>query len=222
MVTFGDIYQLAVERKGGEQNLRADLPKIQSFKQLVARPDNAYLALMTKTVFQAGFVWKVIEHKWQGFEEAFHGFDIPKLLSLTDEEWETYSTDTRIVRNMQKVYATRHNARFVEEICQEHGGFGKFLASWAADDQIGLIAVLKKRAARLGGMSGQYILRRVGWDGFMLTKDVVTCLNRHKVISGEPRSQKDLAKVQQTFNHWRAETQLPYTHLSMIMARSVG
>ena len=222
MMQFGDIYRLAIEQKGGKQNLIADLPKIQSPRQLAARPDSHFLALITRTVFQAGFVWKVIEHKWQGFEEAFHGFDIPKLLALTDEEWESYSTDTRIVRNMQKVYATRHNVGFVKEICQEHGRFGQFLAGWPAEDQIGLMAVLKQRAARLGSMSGQYFLRRAGWDAFMLTKDVVTCLNQHKIISGEPTSQKDLTKVQQAFNQWRAETKLPYVHLSMIMARSVG
>jgi len=59
------------------------------------------------------------------------------------------------------------NARFVSEVAQDHGGFGRFLASWPADDQIGLMALLRARGARLGGATGQFFLRFVGYDGFI-------------------------------------------------------
>ena len=41
---------------------------------------------------------------------------------------------------------------------------GKFLAAWPTDDQVGLMEVLAKRGTRLGGFSGQYFLRFLGWD----------------------------------------------------------
>ena len=34
-----------------------------------------YLAVITKAVFQSGMSWDVIEAKWDGFLEAFAGFD---------------------------------------------------------------------------------------------------------------------------------------------------
>jgi 3-methyladenine DNA glycosylase Tag len=39
-----------------------------------------YLEVMSKSVFQTGISWKVVEAKWPGTREAFHGFD-PVIIS---------------------------------------------------------------------------------------------------------------------------------------------
>lgn len=67
------------------------------------------------------------------------------------------------------------------------------------------------------------LLRYLGWDGFVTSKDVVACLRDAGVDVGEEiKSKRDLAKVQAQFNAWAAETGLPYTHLSRICAMSIG
>ena len=66
------------------------------------------------------------------------------------------------MRNPQKIRSVRDNAKFVSEMAAEHGSFGKFLANWPADDQVGLLEVFGKRGSRLGGFSGQYLLRFLG------------------------------------------------------------
>ena len=48
----------------------------------------------------------------------------------------------------------RDNAAFVDRISNEHGSFGRFLAAWPADDQVGLTAYLGKHGSRLGGNTG--------------------------------------------------------------------
>jgi 3-methyladenine DNA glycosylase Tag len=129
----------------------------------------------------------------------------------------------RTVRNPQKIMAVRTNARFVADIAEEHGSFGRFLAQWPADDQIGLLDMLAKRGARLGGHTGQYFLRFVGRDCFVISTDVVACLRDAGLdISDRPSSKRDLRKVQEQFNAWARETELPYTHLSRICALSIG
>jgi len=55
-------------------------------------------------------------------------------------------------------------ASLTGDIAREHGGFGAFLAAWPAEDQVGLMALLAARGARLGGATGQYFLRFVGFD----------------------------------------------------------
>ena len=70
----------------------------------------------------------------------------------------------------------RENAGFVQEIAKEHGSFGKFLSNWPSADEIGLLDLLAKRGSRLGGNTGQMLLRFVGWDGFVTSQDVVACL----------------------------------------------
>jgi DNA-3-methyladenine glycosylase I len=75
-----------------------------------------YLEVMTKAVFQSGISWKVIESKWDGFREAFSGFDPDRIADLTAPEVDRLAEDTRIVRNRRKIEATIHNAETMLEL----------------------------------------------------------------------------------------------------------
>ena len=223
MKKFAKIKERAEHRKGGGAALKKLLPKVASRKQLLGLGDDRYLAMMTKCINQAGFSWKVIENKWPEFEEAFFGFDPYKLGLLSAEQWEAYTSDRRVVRNWQKIKALQENVFFVQEEARTKGSFGKFIANWPASDQIGLMAYLKKHGSRLGGQSALWFLRRTGKDGFILSKDVVVALRGSGLeIAEQPTSQRDLKKIQAQFNEWHDETGLPYSHLSRILACSVG
>jgi 3-methyladenine DNA glycosylase Tag len=223
MIEFAASRARAAGRKGGEAVLQTLLPRSPDPAALAAMGDDRVLAAMAQRIFSAGFVWSVIEAKWPGFEAAFLGFHPARLLFEPDEYWDRLCTDTRIVRNPQKIMAVRTNARFVSEVAQDHGGFGRFLASWPADDQIGLMALLRARGARLGGATGQFFLRFVGYDGFITSPDVVACLRDAGLdIASAASSKQDLAKIQDQFNAWRAETGLSATQISRICAMSIG
>jgi 3-methyladenine DNA glycosylase Tag len=223
VTSFKVIRARAEKRKGGPAALKKLLPPAPDMNILAKLGDDRVLAEMTKRVFSAGFAWSVIEAKWPGFEEAFLGFRPAKLAFEPDEFWERLVSDTRIVRNGAKIMSVRDNARFVQEIAGEHGGFGRFLAKWPSSDQIGLLDLLAKRGSRLGGNTGQMLLRFLGWDGFVTSKDVTTCLRAAGLdVAEEVKSKKDLAKVQAQFNAWAAETGLSYTHISRICAMSAG
>ncbi|MBM3521340.1 MAG: DNA-3-methyladenine glycosylase I, partial [Alphaproteobacteria bacterium] len=139
------------------------------------------------------------------------------------EFWDQLTSDTRIVRNGARIMAVRHNAAFVLDIAKEHGSFGRMLAKWPATDQVGLLELLAKRGDRLGGNSGQLLLRFLGWDAFVLSRDVVACLRDAGLeISEKATAKRDLAKIQAQFNAWAEESGLPYAHLSRICAMSIG
>jgi 3-methyladenine DNA glycosylase Tag len=223
MIPFKTIRGRAESRKGGAKALAKLLPVVPDRKALAKLPDDRVLAEMTKRIFCAGFAWSVIDAKWPGFEEAFLGFETKPLLFQPEEFWDGLVSDARIVRNGAKIMSVRHNARFVADIAEEHGSFGKFLAGWPSSDQIGLMALLVKRGNRLGGNSGQMLLRFLGWDGFVLSRDVVTCLRDAGLdIAEEPKSKRDLERIQTQINAWAKETSLPYTHISRICAMSIG
>ena len=119
--------------------------------------------------------------------------------------------------------SVRVNARFVQDVAKEHGSFGKFLAEWPSSDEVGLLELLAKRGSRLGGNTGQMLLRFLGCDGFVASRDVVACLRDAGLdVAEAPTSKRDLAKIQEQFNAWAKETGLPYTHLSRICAFSIG
>lgn len=223
MIPFKTIRARAEKRKGGAKALERLLPPRPNPAALAKLGDDRVLSEMTKRVFSAGFAWSVIEAKWPGFEEAFLGFNPGKLSFQPDEFWDALTADARIVRNGAKIMSVRANARFVLDIAQEHGSFGKLLAKWPSSDEIGLLELLARRGSRLGGNTGQMLLRFLGWDGFVISRDVVACLRDAGLdVAEEVKSKRDLAKVQAQFNAWAEETGLPYAHLSRICAMSVG
>ena len=223
MKHFATIRARAAKRKGGDAELNALLPKVKSVAPLARMKDDRLLSDMTKRIFSAGFAWSVIEKKWPGFEAAFLGFEPKRLLAQSDEFWERLVSDPRIVRNGQKIMAVRVNAQFISDVAKEQGSFGKFLAAWPPADQVSLLDVLAKQGARLGGRTGQFFLRFVGKDCFVLSMDVVACLRDAGLdISENPSSKRDLRKIQELFNAWVEETGLPLTHLSRICAMSIG
>ena len=223
MKNFTQIQERAERRKGGATALKKLLPQVATKKKLAAKGDDRYLAMMTKCINQAGFSWKVIDRKWPEFEEAFFGFDPFKLGLLAPEQWEAYTSDRRVVRNWQKIKALQENVFFIQQTARECGSFGNFLGRWPESDQIGLMAHLKQHGSRLGGQSALWFLRRVGKDCFVLTRDVVVTLKSVGLdIAEQPSSKRDLKKVQDQFNAWHEETGLPYSHLSRIVACSVG
>jgi 3-methyladenine DNA glycosylase Tag len=222
-ISFKAIRARAEKRKGGATALEKLLPKKPSTTALAKLSDDRILSQMSMRVFSAGFAWSVIEAKWPGFEEAFLGFAPAKLTFQPDEFWDHLMSDTRIVRNGAKILSVRDNAAFVQAIAGEHGSFGKFLATWPSSDEIGLLDLLLKRGSRLGGNTGQMMLRFLGWDGFVTSKDMVACLRDAGLdIAEAVTSKRDLAKVQAQFNEWAEETGLAYVQLSRICAMSIG
>ena len=223
MLDFRKIRARAAQRKGGDAVLVSLLGAAPDNAALTKVPDDRVLSAMAERVFAAGFVWSVIEQKWPGFEEAFLHFEPKRLLFQPDDFWHDLASDRRIVRNPQKIRSVRDNAVFVERVSAEHGGFGRFLAGWPADDQVGLMAYLARQGSRLGGNTGQYLLRWLGWDAFIISADMSAALRDAGLdIAESPTSKRDLDKIQAQVNAWAAETGLPRKHISRILAMSIG
>jgi 3-methyladenine DNA glycosylase Tag len=222
-IPFKTIRARAEKRKGGAKALNELLPPKPDPKVLARLADDRVLAEMTRRAFCAGFAWSVIEAKWPGFEKAFLKFQPGKLTLQPDDFWDGLMKDATIVRNGAKIMSVRANAGFVREVAKEHGSFGKFLAQWPSSNEVGLLELLSKRGSRLGGNTGQMLLRFLGWDGFVTSRDVVACLRDAGLDVAETvTSKRDLARVQAQFNAWAEETGLPYIQLSRICALSIG
>jgi 3-methyladenine DNA glycosylase Tag len=224
MRRFAEICAVAAERKGGKDALEAliaeQAPK--SREELVATPDDRWLAQMTKVVFQAGFNWKVIENKWKGFEAAFHGFEPRINAAMSDEEFDAHLKDTRIIRNAQKILSVRANAQFLVDLAAEHGSAARFFAEWPDADFVGLLEVMKKRASRLHGETAMRFFRWMGRPSFITTRDVSAALIQAGVTDKPPSSKKDFQAVQAAFNAWAKESGRDLTSISRVLAMSTG
>jgi len=221
MDSFDSIFQRAAQRKGGTAELEGMLPAAASVETLRAMADDRYLAEMTRCVFRSGFVWKIIENKWSGFEEAFHGFDVATCAMLSDEELERLTENEAIVRNAKKIQSVPGNAAFILDVRETHGSFGSYLADWPVEEIVALWGDLKKRGNRLGGQTGRFFLRFVGKDTPMFSADVVKALVAQGVVDKEPTSKKALQQAQDAFNAWREESGRDLCQISRVLAFSV-
>ncbi|WP_137674995.1 DNA-3-methyladenine glycosylase I [Agarivorans sp. Toyoura001] len=219
---FSSIWQRAAERKGGDAALQHLLTTPLSREHLAGISDDRWLSAFTKTIFQSGFVWRVVENKWPDFERAFFDFEPEKMLMLDDSHIERLCNDASIIRNRQKIITVPQNAQMILDMASEHGSFAKFIAQWPTDDIVGLWLFLKKHGARLGGNSASYALRRMGKDTFILSSDVVAYLVNRGVVTKAPTSIKGLKAVQQVFNSWQQQSGMPLAAISQTVAYSIG
>ncbi|WP_300035180.1 DNA-3-methyladenine glycosylase I [uncultured Roseobacter sp.] len=222
MRTLNDILAISSERKGGETALFEGFEPSLTAGEISQIPDDRWLAQMTRSIFQAGFNWKVVDSMWPGFETAFRGFD-PGPCAFMDDVWfDALVTDKSIVRHGPKIRAVQENAAFILDIRKEHGGFGRFIADWPAPEFASLLLRLKSDGSRLGGATGQYFLRFMGVDGYILSRDVVGRLVAEGVIDKAPSSKKSMMAVQAAFNTWADQSGRSLKEISRILATSTG
>jgi 3-methyladenine DNA glycosylase Tag len=218
---FDELFEQAATRKGGSSALEALLSKPKSRATLRGISDDRWLADMTRSVFQAGFVWRVVENKWPDFERVFNNFDPHHVAYLSDEAIDILLSDSSIIRHHKKLLSTRDNAAFMLELATEHGSAAKFFADFPSNTYVDLLDCLKKRASRMGGTSAQYFLRRMGKDSFILSRDVIKALVRERVVDRNATSKRDLQAVQAAFNTWCEQGGRSLSEVSRILAMGV-
>jgi len=221
VIRFRDIYNLALERKGSEEILEGLISGPLDRSSLRVVSDDRCLAEFTKKIFQSGFVWKIVEKKWEGFEEVFWAFDIDKLLLMPEDMLERKAQDKKIIRNFRKVVTILVNAQMIKETCQrEDKSFGKFLSDWPKSDLVGLWLYLKNNGSRLGGNTGPFALRALGIDCFLLTKDVEDFLRLNGIIDSGISSKRALYAAQNFFNDLQKDSGRNFSELSRLIAFS--
>ncbi len=222
MRSFDEILAIAAGRKGSVEAVLggASLPK--SPEALAAIPDDRWLAAMARGIFQAGISWSVVEAKWPGIEEAMAGFDVGRLSMMDDDWFDALIADTRVIRSGAKIAAIRDNAAFLRQVREGGESFGRKVGDWPVSDYVGLLDWLGRNGSRLGGTTGQYLLRLMGKESFILSRDVVARLQAEGVIDGAPGSRKAMAAIQSAFDRWKAESGRTFNEIGRVLAQSMG
>ena len=115
-----------------------------------------YLEVMSKSVFESGMSWRVVEAKWPGTQEAFKGFDPPTVAMFSERDIDDLAKDTRVIRNRRKLAAVVENARQMLDLEERHGTFRAYLRSHGGFEQT--VADLRKRFRFLGDMGAYHFL----------------------------------------------------------------
>ena len=221
---FGEIYALAADRKGGVAALEAILAETPTVEASVVAQltDDRVLSRMTRRIFGAGFSYKSIDRKWDGFETAFLGFEPHACAAMSEEHFDALMADRKFVRNGPKVQAVMRNARFLLDLAAEHGSAAKFFAAWPDTDFISLVAIVRKRGSYMGGETAMRFIRALGKPAFVNSPDMVAALVREGVLSRPSGGKRELAIMQAVLNEWVASWGRDLTVISRVLSMSVG
>ena len=138
--------------------------------------DRPLFEKMSLEGFQAGLSWITILRRRPAFREAFRGFEIDAVASMTAADAEALVLDARIIRNRAKIEATISNARIVRElVADDAGALDRLMWSFAppprdsapatfaevpavTPDSLAMSAALKKIGLRFVGATTMYAL----------------------------------------------------------------
>ena len=123
---------------------------------------NDYLDVMSRSVFQSGLSWRVVDSKWPGTREALQGFDPRLVAGFTDGDLDRLTEDTRIIRSRRKLNAVVHNAQKMLELEAKHGSFQDYLRSHTGFEAT--LADIKKQFKYMGDAGTFHFLWVVGED----------------------------------------------------------
>jgi len=79
---------------------------------------------------QAGLSWATVLNKREAYRRAFHDFDIAKVARMTDVALEKRLLDPGIIRNRQKIWSARNNARAALKVIAEAGSLDAYFWSF--------------------------------------------------------------------------------------------
>lgn len=136
------------------------MPELEAPAQISPKSPGDYLEIMSKVVFQSGMSYKIVESKWSGIYQAFHGFDADKVAGMTPGDIDQLAQDTSVIRNRRKLEAAVNNAQRLLELDSEFGGFQTYLRSH--ENFPSLVKDLRKQFKFLGEMGCYYYLYVVG------------------------------------------------------------
>ena len=127
--------------------------------------DAGFLDAAARIIFMGGLNRQVVETKWPGFLDAFHGFDVETVAEMTPEDVEALAGDDRLIRYKAKLAAVVKNAGIMASVADEHGSFGAFVDALVEDQGVdGAAKALAKRFSYISEDGARHWLYATGTD----------------------------------------------------------
>ncbi len=107
--------------------------------------------LLCLEIMQAGLNWELILKRRAGMRAAFNDFEVDAVAAYGEDDRARLLADARIIRNRLKVGAILHNARVVQGMRGDFGGFAGWLAAHHPRRHADWVKLFKKTFRFTGG-----------------------------------------------------------------------
>lgn len=130
--------------------------------------DNQLFELLTLEIFQAGLSWETILNKRANFKAAFANFDVNRVASFTEIDFERLIADAGIIRNQLKIKATINNARVIQAMHHGDENFVDYMWQFTEQQVIDHAIVVMADIPAKNALS-EKVAKQMKHDGFKFT-----------------------------------------------------
>ena len=145
--------------------------------------DELFERLMLE-INQAGLSWITILKKRDSFRRAYAGFEVDRVAAFSDADRARLMNDPGVIRNRLKIEAAIENARAIQRLRAEHGGFGPWLDLHHPLTKEAWVKLFRKTFRFTGGEIVNELLTSTG---YLPGAHDVDCPVYPRVLAANPR-----------------------------------
>jgi len=145
--------------------------------------DDELFGRLILEINQAGLNWTTILNKQNSFRKAYHNFNIKKIASYKEKDFNRLMSDAGIIRNRLKINAAIENAKTVLTLQKEFGSFAKWLNHNHPLTREEWTKIFKKTFRFTGGeIVNEFLVS----SGYLPNAHEETCVIYKKIIKQKP------------------------------------
>jgi len=145
--------------------------------------DNELFERFILEINQAGLSWTTILNKQQNFKKAYKDFNIKKVASFQEKDFERLMNDAGIIRNRLKINAAIENAKTILGLQKEFGSFKKWIEHHHPKTKEEWVKIFKKTFKFTGGeIVNEFLMS----TGYLPGAHIESCPVYKKVLRTKP------------------------------------
>ncbi len=145
--------------------------------------DDELFCRLILEINQAGLSWTTILKKQESFRKAYHNFNIKKVASYKEKDFNRLMKDEGIIRNRLKINAAIENAKSILIIQKEYGSFKKWIDKQHPLSKEEWVKLFKKTFRFTGGeIVNEFLMS----TGYLPGAHEENCAIYKKIIKAKP------------------------------------
>ena len=145
--------------------------------------DNELFERLVLEINQAGLSWTTILNKQEQFKKAYKNFNVKKVASFKQKDFDRLMNDAGIIRNRLKISAAIENAKTILQIQKEFGSFKKWLDHHHPKTKEEWIKIFKSTFRFTGGeIVNEFLIS----TGYLSGAHIESCPVYKKMLKAKP------------------------------------
>ncbi|MEO8822382.1 MAG: DNA-3-methyladenine glycosylase I [Ginsengibacter sp.] len=145
--------------------------------------DNELFGRLILEINQAGLSWSTILNKQENFRKAYKNFNLKKIASFKEKDFERLMNDAGIIRNRLKINAAIENAKAILQLQKECGSFKKWIEYHHPKTKEEWVKIFKNTFRFTGGeIVNEFLMS----TGYLPGAHIESCPIYKKVLKAKP------------------------------------